>query len=343
MKVSDFDYELPDELIAQEPVEPRDSSRLMVVDIGSGTIEHKHFYNLPQFLRPNDVLVVNESRVLPARLFGVREDTMGKVEVLLLHCVGEKRWEVLVKPGNRCKIGTKLIFADTLSAVVIASTEAGGRIVEFDYQGDFDAVLEELGETPLPPYIKSKLDNQERYQTVYARAKGSAAAPTAGLHFTTSLLEQISQKGVKIVPLVLHVGLGTFRPVKTEYVAEHRMHSEYYELSAEHAAIINQCRADGGRVIAVGTTVVRTLETLAQSGRVKAGAGWTDIFIYPGYKFEIVDAVITNFHLPQSSLLMLVSAFAGLDLIKTAYKTAVENRYRFFSFGDAMLLIDDKE
>ncbi|HHT36478.1 MAG: tRNA preQ1(34) S-adenosylmethionine ribosyltransferase-isomerase QueA [Candidatus Wallacebacter cryptica] len=343
MKVSDFNYELPDELIAQKPVEPRDSSRLMVVDTGSGSIEHHHFYNLPQFLRPNDVLVINESRVLPARLFGAREDTQGRVEVLLLHPVGEKRWEVLVKPGRRCRVGTRIVIADSLSATVVSETNVGGRIVEFEYVGDFEAILESLGETPLPPYIKAKLEDKERYQTIYAKEKGSAAAPTAGLHFTPALLEEIKQMGVKIVPLILHVGLGTFRPVKSEHVEEHRMHSEYYRLSKESAAVINQRRAEGGRVIAVGTTVVRTLETLAESGKVKAGSGWTDIFIYPGYQFEVVDGIITNFHLPQSSLLMLVSAFAGSDLIKEAYKTAVQNRYRFFSFGDAMLLADNKE
>lgn len=343
MKVSDFDYDLPPELIAQTPIEPRDQSRLMVLDPDGGNLRHQYFSDLPQYLQPNDLLVVNQSRVLPARLYGIKAETGGKVELLLLHPLSDGKWECLVKPGRRCSVGTKLFFSPELSGTVIANTEAGGRIIEFDYDGDFDQILERLGETPLPPYITEQLEDKQRYQTVYATAKGSVAAPTAGLHFTEELLDQISNMGVKIVPLLLHVGIGTFRPVKTELVAEHKMHSEYYHLSEENAAIINQAKAAGNRIIAVGTTTVRTLETLGQSGAVVAGSGWTDIFIYPGYQFKIVDAMITNFHLPQSSLLMLVSAFSGQSRIKQAYKNAIENKYRFFSFGDAMLLFQEKE
>lgn len=339
MKVSEFDYELPDELIAQTPVEPRDTSRLMVIDLASERIEHRHFYDLPEYLRPGDVLVVNESRVIPARLHGIREGTGSQIEVLLLHPISDCAWEALVKPGKRCPIGARLCFGRELTATVTAKTETGGRILEFAWEGEFSAILEKLGETPLPPYIKARLEDKERYQTVYAKVEGSAAAPTAGLHFTTRLLGRLQEMGVKIVPLVLHVGVDTFRPVKAEQVEDHRMHSEYYYLAAEHAETINQCKADGGRVIAVGTTAVRTLETLCRSGKVVPGSGWTDLFIYPGYEFKVIDGMVTNFHLPQSSLLMLVSAFAGLDLIKKAYHTAVEQRYRFFSFGDAMLLI----
>jgi len=311
----------------------------MVIDIASGRIAHRHFYDLPEYLTPRDILVVNESRVIPARLFGIREDTGGKVEVLLLHPVTDRSWEVLVKPGKRCPIGATLSFSPELSARVADKTAAGGRILEFSWEGDFSTILEKLGETPLPPYIKARLGDKERYQTIYAKVKGSAAAPTAGLHFTARLISQLQEMGVRIVPLVLHVGVDTFRPVKAEKVEDHRMHSEYYYLAEEHAEAINQCRAAGGRVIAVGTTVVRTLETLGRSGKVVPGSGWTDLFIYPGFEFKIIDGMVTNFHLPQSSLLMLVSAYAGLDLIKRAYQTAVDNRYRFFSFGDAMLLI----
>jgi len=343
MNVSDFDYDLPEELIAQEPVEPRDHSRLMVVDIPNQTIEHRHFYDLVDYLQPNDVLVVNESRVIPARLYGVRKDTLGKIEVLLIRPLSDKLWEVLVKPGKRCKVGTEILFSEQLKARVVDYTAAGGRIVEFDYSGDFDQILEILGETPLPPYIKKQLPDRERYQTVYATIKGSVAAPTAGLHFTPTLLQQIKDKGIKIVPILLHVGIGTFRPVKVERVEDHHMHAEYYSISAENAQIINNCKQSHGRVIAVGTTVVRTLETVGRSGKLSASSGWTDIFIYPGFEFKIIDGLITNFHLPKSSLLMLVSAFAGSELIKKVYQTAIEQRYRFFSFGDASLLLKRKE
>ncbi|HHX01495.1 MAG TPA: tRNA preQ1(34) S-adenosylmethionine ribosyltransferase-isomerase QueA [Firmicutes bacterium] len=343
MKVSEFNYDLPNQLIAQTPVEPRDSSRLMVIDIAAERIEHRHFYNLPEYLKPNDILVINESRVIPARLFGRREGTQAKIEVLLLHPVTDRSWEALVKPGKRCPVGAKICFGPDLSASVAEKTESGGRILEFDWQGDFNAVLEQLGETPLPPYIKAKLEDKERYQTVYANIKGSAAAPTAGLHFTPSLLNSLQEMGVKIVPLVLHVGVDTFRPVKVTDVADHQMHSEYYYLAEEHAAAINKCKQGGGRVIAVGTTVVRTLETLGRSGKILPGSGWTDLFIYPGFEFKIIDGLVTNFHLPQSSLLMLVSAFAGLDLIKRAYQVAIDHEYRFFSFGDAMLLINKEQ
>ncbi|NLL88374.1 MAG: tRNA preQ1(34) S-adenosylmethionine ribosyltransferase-isomerase QueA [Firmicutes bacterium] len=339
MKTSEFDYDLPHELIAQTPVEPRDSSRLMVIDLASEGIEHRHFCNLPEYLKPGDVLVINESRVIPARLFGAREGSGGKIEALLLHPKTDRSWEALVKPGRRCPVGAKIRFGPDLTATVMAKTATGGRILEFAYDGDFNAVLEELGETPLPSYIKARLENKERYQTVYAKIKGSAAAPTAGLHFTTGLLDRIRAMGIAIVPLVLHVGVDTFRPVQAADIRDHEMHSEYYCLTEEHAEAINLCKENGGRVIAVGTTVVRTLETLGRSGKAGAGSGRTDLFIYPGFQFKIVDGIVTNFHLPQSSLLMLVSAFAGLDLIKRAYQVAVSHNYRFFSFGDAMLLI----
>lgn len=343
MKVEEFDYELPQEMIAQNPIEPRDHSRLMVININTGKILHYRFDDLLQFLNPNDVLVVNESRVIPARLYGTKIGTKARIELLLLRQLTDKKWEVLVKPGKRAKIGAEISFGDKLQALVVDKTDFGGRIVEFLCEGNFDDILEELGETPLPPYITAKLDDKERYQTVYARERGSVAAPTAGLHFTNQLIEQIKAVGVKFVPLILHVGLATFRPVKVEKVEEHRMHSEFYSLTQEHAEMINTCKKNGGRVIAVGTTVVRVLETLAQSNGVTAGSGWTDVFIYPGFKFKVIDGLITNFHLPRSSLLMLVSAFAGYDLIKSAYQAAVADNYRFFSFGDAMLLLNSKE
>lgn len=340
MKVEDFNYDLPQERIAQVPIEPRDHSQLMVVDAKAESVVHKHFYDLPQFLQPNDVLVVNETRVIPARLFGTKLGTQGKVEFLLLRPLTDKKWEVLVKPGKRCKAGTIVEFSPKLQAKVLSTTDVGGRVVEFICDQDFGELLEELGETPLPPYITEQLEDKERYQTVYAKAKGSVAAPTAGLHFTPRLLAEVKSLGVQVVSVVLHVGLGTFRPVKVAEVADHHMHAEYYSLEPDSAAVINDCRAQGGRVIAVGTTTVRVLETLAQeNGSIAAGSGWTDIFIYPGYQFKLIDALITNFHLPKSSLLMLVSALIGYDVIKSAYQVALSNQYRFFSFGDAMLLV----
>lgn len=339
MKISDFDYDLPIDKIAQVPIKSRDHSKLMVVNRNSGQLEHEHFYNLIDYLGPNDLLVLNETRVIPARLHGVRADTGGKLEVLLLRPFSDKQWEVLIKPGKRGKIGTKLNFGDKLYATVVSVTEVGGRVLEFDYQGDFDSILDELGETPLPPYITAELEDRERYQTVYSREKGSVAAPTAGLHFTADLLEQVQAKGVKLATVTLHVGLGTFRPIQVDEIQDHRMHAEYYSISAENADLINDCQAKGGKVVAIGTTTVRVLETLVQDGQIKPGSGWTDIFIYPGYNFQVVDALVTNFHLPKSSLLLLVSAFATKDIIKSAYEEALKADYRFFSFGDAMLII----
>lgn len=340
MKVADFDFNLPEDRIAQQPVEPRDSSRLMVVPKGQTNVEHHVFHEILDFLTDQDVLVINDTRVIPARLFGQRMDSGGKVEFLLLRPMGGDRWEVLVKPGRRARLGVTIDFGGKLQAHVGESTEVGGRIVEFSYQGKFEEVLEELGETPLPPYIVEKLEDKERYQTVYSRDAGSVAAPTAGLHFTPALLDAISAKGVTIVPLTLHVGLGTFRPVQAENVEEHVMHGEYYRLSEESAQLINRRKAQGGRVIAVGTTSVRTLETLTcPAGIIQSGAGWTHIFIYPGYQFKMVDGLITNFHLPRSSLLMLVAAFTGQESMEHAYQTAIREHYRFYSFGDAMFII----
>lgn len=344
MNVADFDYDLPEDLIAQTPIEPRDHSKLMIVDPISKSITHHQFYDIVDYINPSDVLVVNQSRVIPARLHGARKDTQSKVELLLLRPLTDTNWEVLVKPGKRCKIGAKLVFGDKLEATVISNTKVGGRIIEFHFEGNFDSILEALGETPLPPYITAQLLDQERYQTVYAKEKGSVAAPTAGLHFTSELIDKIRAKGVTIVPVTLHVGLGTFRPVKVDIVEEHQMHEEYYSLSPDNAKILNQCHAQGGRVIAVGTTVVRVLETLANAkGQIESGTGWTDIFIYPGYDFKFIDGLVTNFHLPKSSLLMLASAFAGHEIIKQTYQLAVADQYRFFSFGDAMLLFSRKE
>lgn len=343
MNVSDFDFELPPELIAQTPLQERDASRLLVVERWGSRLEDKHFRDIVEYIKPEDVLVVNESRVIPARLFGVRADTGGSVEMLLLRPHTHARWEVLVKPGKRARVGVRVEFSPKLACTVLDVTPAGGRLVEFEFNGDFNAILEELGEPPLPPYIHEKLEDKERYQTVYSKDPGSVAAPTAGLHFTERLLEEIKGRGTRIVPLILHVGLGTFRPVQTERVEDHKMHSEYFELPAESAEVINACRRAGGRIWAVGTTTVRVLETqaehTAEGWMVQPGSGWTDIFIYPGVEFHIVDVLITNFHLPKSSLIMLVSAFAGLETVKRAYTHAVQERYRFFSFGDAMLLI----
>jgi S-adenosylmethionine:tRNA ribosyltransferase-isomerase len=340
LKVKDFYFDLPKELIAQHPVKKRDESRLMVINHKSKEIEHKKFKNIIEYLNPGDCLVLNDTRVLPARLLGVREGTGGKMEFLLLKRIDINHWETLVKPGKKANIGTRFDFGDgELKAKVISFSEGGSRIVEFEYDGIFEEVLDRLGEMPLPPYITEKLEDKERYQTVFSREVGSAAAPTAGLHFTEELLEQIKAKGVEIVFVTLHVGLGTFRPVKAEVVEEHEMHSEHYMLSKEASDVINDAKEKGGRVIAVGTTSNRTLESIAdERGRVCEKSGWTDIFIYPGYKFKIVDALITNFHLPESTLIMLVSAFAGQDLVMGAYDTAVKEKYRFFSFGDAMFL-----
>ena len=340
MKKSDFYYELPEELIAQTPLERRDASRLLHLDKETGSMEHRHFYELPEYLRAGDCLVVNDTRVLPARLLGCRE-TGGSVELVLLRDLGEGCWECLSRPGRKTKPGTKLLFGDgELTATVEAVAEGGNRIVQFHYTGIFLEVLERLGKMPLPPYIKEELQDAERYQTVYSRELGSAAAPTAGLHFTPELLKQIEEMGVKICYVTLHVGLGTFRPVKEEEIENHEMHSEFCMISRETAETINAVRRSGGRVIAVGTTSCRTLESFAgEDGMLQEGSGWTDIFIYPGYRFKCVDGLVTNFHLPESTLVMLVSALAGREHILHAYETAVRMRYRFFSFGDAMLIL----
>ncbi len=341
MQLSDFDYHLPDELIAQEPLEPRDASKLMVLDRGQNKIDHKKFRDLLDYLKAGDTLVLNNTRVIPARLYGFKEDTGAKVEIVLLSRHTTTRWEALVKPGKKIRPGTKIIFGDgKLKATAIESTEVGGRILDFEYQGVFEEVLDELGEMPLPPYITKELEDKNRYQTVYAKTEGSAAAPTAGLHFTEELLEQIKGIGVNVVYVMLHVGLGTFRPVKVENIEEHKMHAEYFEIDAKTAQVINETKSRGGKVIAVGTTSIRTLETAAtEDGTVNECSGWTDIFIYPGYKFKVVDRIITNFHLPKSTLLMLISAFYDRDEIMKAYNVAVEEKYRFFSFGDAMLIL----
>jgi len=340
VKVKDFDFYLPEELIAQHPMEKRDEARLLVLDKKTGEIEDKIFKDILDYLTPNDCLVLNNTRVLPARLIGSKEETGGKMEFLLLKRKEKDVWETLVKPGKRAQIGARFIFGNgELKAEVIGMGEEGSRIVKFYYEGIFEEILDQLGQMPLPPYIKEKLDNKEMYQTVYSKEEGSAASPTAGLHFTEELLEKIKGKGVKLAFLTLHVGLGTFRPVKVEDIQEHIMHSEYYKMDKETAEIINTTREKGGRVIAVGTTSCRTLETIGDiEGKVKEQSGWTDIFIYPGYKYKVVDALITNFHLPQSTLLMLVSALAGRDNIMNAYNMAVEKEYRFFSFGDAMFI-----
>lgn len=341
MKTSDFDYNLPEELIAQTPVEPRDHSRLMVVHRADGTREDKHFYDIIDYLRPGDALVLNETKVIPARLYGVKEGTGANVEVLLLRRLNATDWETLVNPGRRLKPGTTVSFGDGLLRCEILDNvpEIGGRVVRFIYDGVFEELLDKLGEMPLPPYIHEKLADRSRYQTVYAREEGSAAAPTAGLHFTPELLDRIRQKGVTIVPVLLHVGLGTFRPVKEEDVDAHKMHSEYYEVTQEAADKLNAIKAAGGRLICVGTTSVRTIETAAtEDGVIHAGSGDTAIFIKPGVRIKAVDALITNFHLPQSTLLMLVSTFMGRDAALEAYTDAVSKRYRFFSFGDAMFI-----
>ena len=339
MKTNDFWYDLPEELIAQTPLQQRDSSRLMVLDRESGEVTHRHFYNVIDYLRPGDCLVMNNSRVLPARLLGHRP-TGGAVEVLLLRDLGDKRWECLAKPGKKMQVGQEVIFGNgELTATVVAVQEDGNRVVEFHYEGIFLEVLERLGKMPLPPYIKAELADQERYQTVYSKETGSAAAPTAGLHFTNDLLEQIRAKGVKTAFVTLHVGLGTFRPVKAENISEHHMHAELCMISDETAQILNETKHSGGRIICVGTTSCRTLESLVnEDGSFEAKSKWTEIFIFPGYRFKAMQGLITNFHLPESTLVMLVSAFAGRENVLNAYEQAVKERYRFFSFGDAMFI-----
>lgn len=340
MKTSDFFYDLPEKLIAQTPLEPRNSSRLMVLSKTDGSISHNHFYDLPKFLKKGDCLVLNDTRVLPARLYGAREDTGAVVEFVLLRQHGNKLWECLAGPGKKAKTGYKFKFSDKLSATVNDVLEDGNRMIEFTCDGDFFALLDEVGQMPLPPYIKEKLKDKERYQTVYSNEAGSAAAPTAGLHFTKEMLEAIKNMGVNIAYVTLHVGLGTFRPVKVEEITEHKMHSEHYYIPEAAAETINETKKNGGRVICVGTTSCRTLESCAtQYGEIRACSGDTDIFIYPGYKFKVMDSLITNFHLPESTLIMLVSAFAGYENTMKAYNTAVKEKYRFFSFGDSMLVL----
>ncbi len=342
MKTSDFYFDLPEELIAQTPLEKRDTSRLLVLDRESGQTAHMHFFDLPKLLRPGDCLVLNDSRVLPARLLGHRIPSGGAAEVLLLVDRGEKVWECLVRPGRKVRTGTRLSFGDgLLTAEVVEVLDNGNRLIRFEYEGIFLELLEQLGKMPLPPYIKEELNDPERYQTVYSKEVGSAAAPTAGLHFTKELLHEIEAMGVRICYVTLHVGLGTFRPVKEDDILDHEMHSEYCMISAETAETINRTKREGGRVICVGTTSCRTIESwAAPDGTMQESAGWTNIFIYPGYRFKVLDCLITNFHLPESTLVMLVSALAGREHILNAYREAVEQRYRFFSFGDAMFITD---
>lgn len=342
LKVDLFDFHLPEELIAQTPLEERASSRLMVLNKENGQIEHDIFKNIKSYLQPGDCLVLNDTRVLPARLFGEKEDTGAKIEVLLLKQIEGDTWETLVKPAKRIKEGTIITFGDgLLSAVCVGEKDHGGRLLEFRYEGIFYEVLESLGEMPLPPYIKEQLDDKERYQTVYAKERGSAAAPTAGLHFTETLLDELRQLGVHIAFITLHVGLGTFRPVSVDDIDEHEMHAEFYQVTEGTARLLNEVREKRGRIITVGTTSTRTLETIAaaNNGKFISDSGWTSIFIYPGYEFKAIDGMITNFHLPKSTLIMLVSALAGRENVLNAYNTAVKEKYRFFSFGDAMLII----
>ena len=340
MNVKDYDYDLPEELIAQDPLEDRSSSRLMVLDRQTGDVEHRHFTDILEYLHPGDCLVINNTKVIPARLFGVKEDTQAKIEVLLLKRKENDIWETLVKPGKEAKPGTKLVFGDgLLTAEVVDVVEEGNRLIQFHYDGIFEEILDQLGQMPLPPYITHRLKDKNRYQTVYAKYDGSAAAPTAGLHFTKELLQKVKDMGVDIAEVTLHVGLGTFRPVKVDNVLDHHMQSEFYMVSQEAADKINRAKENGHRVIAVGTTSTRTLEAAAdENGHLQETSGWTEIFIYPGYQFKVIDALITNFHLPQSTLVMLVSALAGREHVLHAYETAVKEKYRFFSFGDAMLI-----
>lgn len=342
MEINDFNFELPEELIAQTPLNDRTSSRMLVMNREADSIEHRHFRDILDYIKPGDCLVLNDTKVLPARLYGIKKDTGAKIELLLLNQQETDVWEVLVKPAKKVKPGTEIVFGNNqLSCVCLETQEHGGRLVKFSYQGIFLEVLNELGEMPLPPYIKEQLSDQDRYQTVYAREQGSAAAPTAGLHFTTELLDKARAKGVEIAFVTLHVGLGTFRPVSVDVIEDHDMHSEFYQLSKENADKITAVKQTGGRVFAVGTTSIRTLETIAKDydGSLVAASGWTAIFIYPPYQFRVVDGLITNFHLPKSTLVMLVSALANRDFIMRAYQAAIDERYRFFSFGDAMLIL----
>lgn len=341
LTLEDFDYDLPHELIAQTPIKKRDSSRLLELDRQTGEMQDKHFYDIIDQLNPGDAVVMNNSRVMPARLYGVKPETGGHAEVLLLHNTEGVEWETLMKPAKRAKVGTVISFGDgKLTATVTAEKEDGIRMIEFHYDGIFMEILESLGETPLPPYIKEKLDDPDRYQTVYAKENGSAAAPTAGLHWTKELLQKVQDKGIKLVYLTLHVGLGTFRPVEEDNIDDHKMHSEFYRLDEDAAKTLNEVRQNGGRIIATGTTSIRTLETIGSKfdGEIKPDSGWTDIFIKPGYQWKVVDAFITNFHLPKSTLVMLVAAFTGRDMILKAYQHAIDEKYRFFSFGDAMFI-----
>ena len=341
MKTSDFYYDLPEELIAQDPLEDRSASRLMVLDKNTGKIQHHIFKEIVHYLNPGDCLVINDTKVIPARLYGAKVGTDAKIEVLLLKRKENNIWETLVKPGKKAKIGTRISFGDgLLMGEVVDIVEEGNRLIQFSYDGIFEEILDKLGQMPLPPYITHQLKDKNRYQTVYAKHDGSAAAPTAGLHFTPELLEEIKAKGVNIAHVTLHVGLGTFRPVKVEDVTQHHMHSEFYVVEEDQAALINETKKKGGKIISVGTTSLRTLESASSDdGILKAGSGWTDIFIYPGYRFKIVDRLITNFHLPESTLIMLVSALAGKEHIMEAYEEAVKDKYRFFSFGDAMIIL----
>lgn len=341
LTTEDFDYDLPHELIAQTPLKERDASRMLVLNAETGATEDKHFYDILDYIQPGDAIVMNDTRVMPARLYGVKKDTGAHMEVLLLHNTEGDQWETLMKPARKAPVGTEIDFGDgLLTAVVKEELDHGGRIVEFHYQGIFMEVLDQLGETPLPPYIKEKLDDPEMYQTVYAKEVGSAAAPTAGLHWTEDLLQKAQDKGAKLVYLTLHVGLGTFRPVSVDNIEDHKMHSEFYRFSQEAADTLNEVRRNGGRIIATGTTSIRTLETIGTKfdGEIKPASGWTDIFIKPGYQWRVVDAFITNFHLPKSTLVMLVASFTGRENILNAYQHAIEERYRFFSFGDAMYI-----
>ena len=342
MDVKDFYYDLPQELIAQDPLEDRSSSRLMVLDKITGEVEHRHFKDIAEYLRPGDCLVINNTKVIPARLYGVKEGTEAKIEILLLKRKENDIWETLVKPGKKCKIGTKIVFGEgILTGEVVDIVEEGNRLIQFHYEGIFEEILDRLGQMPLPPYITHQLQDKNRYQTVYAKYDGSAAAPTAGLHFTPELLQQVRDMGVEIAEVTLHVGLGTFRPVKETDVLKHHMHSEFYKIEQSEADKINKAKKEGHRVIAVGTTSTRTLESAAdENGFLTEKSGWTEIFIYPGYQFKVIDALITNFHLPESTLVMLVSALAGREHVLAAYETAVEEKYRFFSFGDAMFIVD---
>ena len=342
MDVKDFYYNLPQELIAQDPLEDRSSSRLMVLDKITGEVEHRHFKDITEYLRPGDCLVINNTKVIPARLYGVKEGTEAKIEILLLKRKENDIWETLVKPGKKCKIGTKIVFGEgILTGEVVDIVEEGNRLIQFHYEGIFEEILDRLGQMPLPPYITHQLQDKNRYQTVYAKYDGSAAAPTAGLHFTPELLQQVRDMGVEIAEVTLHVGLGTFRPVKETDVLKHHMHSEFYKIEQSEADKINKAKKEGHRVIAVGTTSTRTLESAAdENGFLTEKSGWTEIFIYPGYQFKVIDALITNFHLPESTLVMLVSALAGREHVLAAYETAVEEKYRFFSFGDAMFIVD---